>query len=248
MMKNLAAFARKAYQSRLLRKLTKIVVYFHIVLICVITLSYCSFRRFSEKSYEEAKKHKPYDVIVVPGIPFEKKEISPVMKMRILWAKHLYDSGYTKNIIFSGAAVYNPFVEAIAMQTIADSLGLPPEHLFSETTAEHSTENIYYSWKMAKEMGFKKIALATDPFQAALLRSFMKKYCPGMDNIPLVMGVIKMETKMPLVDTVSFFKRDFVSIREREGFWKRFRGTRGRRVKDEVKKLEKEEEERKAKK
>lgn len=239
MMKNLAFFARKAYPSSVLRKLAKIVLYVHVVLICVITLSYCSFRRFAEHSYAEAKKHKPYDVIVVPGVPFEKKEISTVMKMRVLWAKHLYDSGYTKNIIFSGSAVYNPFVEALAMQAITDSLGVPSEHLFSETTADHSTENAYYSWKMAKELGFKKIALATDPFQAVLLRSFIKKYCPGMETIALVPGVVKMETKIPVIDTVSFFKKDFVSIRERENFWQRFRATRGKRVKDEVEKEKK---------
>ena len=218
----------------MIKKILKIVLYAHLFLIVVATLSYCSFKNFAEKSYAEAKKHKPYDVIIVPGIPFEKKEISSVMKMRILWAKHLYDSGYTKNIIFSGAAVYNPFVEASAMKAISESLGIPAEHLFAEVKAEHSTENVYYGWKMAKELGFKKIALASDPFQSRLLKSFTKRYCPGMAIIPLVPGTLDLKAKLPVVDTLSFFKEDFVSIRERESFWQRFRGTRGKRVKDEV--------------
>jgi hypothetical protein len=233
-MKSLPAFARKAFQSRLLRKAVKIIVYIHVVFICMVTLSYCSFKRFAEKSYAEAKKEKPFDVIIVPGVPFEKPEVSATMKMRILWAKHLYDSGYTKNIIFSGSAVYTPFYEGKAMKVIADSLGLPAEHLFAEIKAEHSTENAYYGWKMAKELGFKKVALASDPFQSAMLRSFTKKYCPGMKIVALVPGTVEMETKMPTVDTLSFYKKDFVSIKEREGFWERFRGTRGKRVKDEV--------------
>lgn len=218
----------------MIKKILKIVLYFHLFLLVVLTLSYCSFKRFAENSYADAKKEKPFDVIIVPGVPFERKEISSVMKMRILWAKHLYDSGYTKNIIFSGSAVYTPFYEGEAMKVIADSLGLPTEHLFAEIKAEHSTENAYYGWKMAKELGFKKIALASDPFQSAMLRSFTKKYCPGMKIIALVPGTIEMETKLPKVDTTSFFKKDFVSIKEREGFWERFRGTRGKRVKDEI--------------
>lgn len=233
-MKMMTAFVRRAYQSRLLRKVLKVIVYIHVFFVCVVTLSYCSFKRFAENSYAEAKKEKPFDAIVVPGVPFERKEISTTMKMRILWAKHLYDSGYTKNIIFSGSAVYTPFVEALAMKQIADSLGIPAEHLFAEVKAEHSTENIYYSWKMAKELGFKKIALASDPFQSALLKRFAKKYCPGMKIIALVPGTIKLETKIPAVDTLSFYKKDFISIKEREGFWQRFRGTRGKRVKEEV--------------
>lgn len=238
-MKNLAVFARRAYQSRLLRKLVKIALYVHVILICLATLSYCSFRRFAENSYADAKAQKPFDVIVVPGVPFEREEISSIMKMRILWAKHLYDSGYTKNIIFSGSAVYTPFIEGIAMKVIADSLGIPSEHLFAEIKAEHSTENVYYSWKIAKELGFEKIALASDPLQASLLKRFTKKYCPGMKIIALIPEAINMETKLPTVDTTSFFKRDFVSIQERESFWQRFRGTRGKRVKDEVEKEKK---------
>lgn len=228
-----------------MKKILKIILYVHVVFICVVTLSYCSFKKFAENSYADAKRHKPYDVIVVPGVPFEKKEISSVMKMRILWAKHLYDSGYTNNIIFSGSAVYNPFVEALAMKQIADSLGIPGEHLFAEVKAEHSTENTYYGWKMAKELGFKKIALASDPFQSALLRRFTKKYCPGMKIIALVPGTVNMETKIPPVDTLSFFRKDFVSIKERESFWQRFRGTRGKRVKDEVEREKKEAKKRK---
>lgn len=230
----LMAFARKAYQSRVLKKTLRVIVYIHVIFICIVTLSYCSFKRFAKNSYAEAKKEKPFDAIVVPGVPFEKKEISTTMKMRILWAKHLYDSGYTKNIIFSGSAVYTPFVEALAMKQIADSLGVPAEHLYAEVKAEHSTENAYYGWKMAKEAGFKKVALASDPFQAALLKRFTKKYCPGMKIIALVPGSIEMETKIPTVDTLAFHKKDFVSIKDRESFWQRFRGTRGKRVKDEV--------------
>src|SRR5688572_23800179 len=116
----------------------------------------CTFSKYALKSYEAAKKQKPYDVIIVPGIKYEGKNTASVMKMRLYWAKHLYDSGYCKNIIFSGSAVYTPYIEGIVMKVMADSLGVPEDKIFSETKAEHSTENAYYSWRMAKELGFKK--------------------------------------------------------------------------------------------
>jgi uncharacterized SAM-binding protein YcdF (DUF218 family) len=199
-------------------------------------LTHCSFSRYAKKSYEKAAAEKPYDVIIVPGVPYEKENTTSIMKMRIFWAKQLYDSGFTKNIIFSGSAVYSPYVEGIAMKIIADTLGIPKDHTFSETTAEHSTENIYYSWKMAKRMGFQKIALATDPFQSRLLRGFTKKYCPGVKAIPLVFDQLNLDDKsLPVVDVSSAFRENFVSITKRETFWQRFKGTMGKRVKEEVK-------------
>lgn len=220
----------------LFKKVLKFIIYFHVFLALAFVFTYCTFRKFANDSYKQAKRDRPYDVIIVPGVPYEKVNTTSVMKMRILWAKHLYDSGYTRNIIFSGSSVYSPFTEGIAMKLIADSLGIPPQHTFAETKAEHSTENVYYSWKMAREKGFRKIALATDPFQAGLLRSFTKKYCPGVVPVPVVFGIVDMNgTTLPLIDTTACYNKDFVSIMERESFWKRFQGTRGERVKQEVK-------------
>jgi len=216
------------------KKILKFFLYFHIVLVLALVLTHCSFKHYAKKSYEQAKKDRPYDVIIVPGVPYQDASLSKVMTMRVYWAKHLYDSGYTKNIIFSGSSVYSPYIEGIVMKIMADSLGIPANHTFSETKAEHSTENIYYSWKMAKKMGFEKIALATDPYQAGLLRSFVRKYCKGMKSIPIVFDVLKLEKPLPVIDPTSAYVKDFVSIVEREGFWKRFSGTRGRRVKEEV--------------
>jgi len=220
----------------MLKKFIRIFIYFHVFLAFALLLTHCSFSRYAKKSYEHAKKEKPFDVIIVPGVPYENENTTSVMKMRIFWAKHLYDSGFTKNIIFSGSAVYSQFVEGIAMKIIADSLGIPSDHTFSETKAEHSTENIYYSWKMAKRMGFQKIALATDPFQSRLLKGFTRKYCPGISAIPIVFGTLDIDDKiLPVIDTTSAYVPYFVSITKRESFWQRFKGTMGKRVKEEVK-------------
>lgn len=217
----------------LFKKILRFTLYFHVFMILALVLTHCSFTRYANKSYERAKKDKPYDVVIVPGVPYDTAS-SFVMKMRVYWAKYLYDSGFTNNVIFSGSAVYTPYYEGIIMKIMADSLGIPSDHTFSETKAEHSTENVYYSWKMAKEMGFKKIAVASDPYQAGLLRSFSKRHCPGLKAVPIIFGVMDIDNKrLPLIDPSSAYKSDFVSIMKREGFWQRLRGTLGKRVKDE---------------
>ena len=222
--------------NRILKKIFKWFVFFHVFLALVLVLTHCSVTKQTERSYERARKEKPYDVIIVPGVPYDKANTTSVMTMRLYWAKHLYDSGFTKNIIFSGSSVYTHFVEGIVMKVMADSLGIPVGNTFFETQAEHSTENIYFSWKMAREKGFVKIALATDPYQAALLKSFMKRYTPGVKSIPIVFSKLDIDDRsLPKIDTTSAYVADFVPITKREGFWQRFQGTLGKRVKEDVK-------------
>jgi uncharacterized SAM-binding protein YcdF (DUF218 family) len=228
-----------AGMKKILKKTLKIILYLHAIALIALVLTHCSFTHYAKKSYEAAKYEKPFDVIIVPGAPYQYGSVSNVIKMRLYWAKHLYDSGYTKNIIFSGSSVYSPYVEGIVMKVMADSLGIPADHTFSETKAEHSTENVYYSYKMAKAMGFNKIGLATDPYQSGMLKSFIEKYCPDMKAIPVIFGTMDIGSKtLPLIDTTALYVKDFVSIVKREGFWERLSETRGRRVKEAVEKEE----------
>ncbi len=219
------------------KRLFKIVLSVLLFLTIGLLLTHCSFQRYARKSFERAKKEIPFDVIIVPGVPYQDTAMNVIYKARVLWAKYLYDSAFTKNIIFSGSAVYTPYYEATTMMMYADSLGLPTENLFAETEALHSTENIYYGWKMAKSMAFKKIALATDPFQSRLLKSFIEEYTPGVYSIPIVFE--KIDTKsivFPKINDHAAFVENFISLPKRQGFWERFRGTRGERVKREVEK------------
>jgi hypothetical protein len=171
-----------------------------------------------------------YDIIVVPGVPFNNSWDS-TMKARVYWSKYLFDKGITKNIMYSGSAVYSPYYEGEIMAMYAEAIGIPKENIFTETKAEHSTENIYYSWKKSKKAGFTKIALATDPFQAKMLKSFIiKRVSPDVGIIPIVFDTLLMiRPKMidPVIDYRKAFVKDFISLPDRESLFKRLRGTRG---------------------
>ncbi|MEP7107069.1 MAG: YdcF family protein [Ferruginibacter sp.] len=212
--------------------------YYHLFLngyFLSILLISCSYSAKTTKKLLEASKSTVYDILVVPGAPLENEKWSMAMKGRIYWAKYLYDEGIAKNIIFSGSAVYTPYYEGIIMALYAIAIGIPPEHVFYETRAEHSTENIYYSYVKAKELGFKKIALASDPFQTKTLRRFTrKKLSRDVGMLPMVMDTMKMlEFTMidPVIDFQKAYDKDFISIKKRQGFFKRLKGTLGYNIK-----------------
>lgn len=199
---------------------------------CLLFYS-CSFTsKQSLNLYKEAST-KTYDIIVVPGVPPENGKWSYTMKGRILWSKYLYDKGIAKNIMYSGSAVYAPYKEGEVMALYAIAIGIPKEHVLSETKAEHSTENIYYSYKKAKQLGYKKIALASDMFQTKMLKRFTRqKVSADVDLIPMVEDSMPNADSMPdpVIDLEQTKVSNFVPITERESFWKRLRGTRGLNV------------------
>jgi uncharacterized SAM-binding protein YcdF (DUF218 family) len=193
-------------------------------------LQACSFSaRSSRKLLEEARKD-PSDLVVVPGVPFN-GEWDKVMKGRIYWSKYLYDQGIVRNIMFSGAAVYTPYTESEIMSLYAQALGIPKEHIFTETKAEHSTQNIYYGYRKARSLQFKKIALASDPFQTRLLKSFARrKLSRDVRLIPMVVDTLKsLEPYMinPSIPYGEAHVEDFVPLSKRQGWWKRLKGTLG---------------------
>ncbi len=196
-----------------------------------ILLTSCSFSSKTSKNYYEKSKDKEYDIVVVPGVPFENGQWSRIMKARIYWSKYLYDKGIARNIMYSGSAVYSPYSEAEIMALYANALGIPQENIYIENKAEHSTENIYYSFKKAKKLGFESVALASDPFQTKMLKGFTEKIVSSeIDLIPIVFDTIRaMESVMidPEIEYHHLYVDEFIPLTERESFRERFRGTRG---------------------
>lgn len=202
-----------------------------ILVIISCFLEGCAFsERTTRRLYKEASTQQ-FDMVIVPGVPYDTAGWSRTMKGRVYWSKFLYEKGIARNVMYSGSAVYTPYCEAEIMALYAVAIGIPQQHVYVETKAEHSTENIYYSYRKARSLGFKKIALASDPFQSKLLRRFTRKrVSPDVSIIPFVADTLKMmqpEMKDPLIEHQLAFRQNFVSIVQRENFWKRFTGTRG---------------------
>ena len=213
-----------------------------IALIGLISFSSCNayynaFYTDPTKCFKIACSKKPYDVIIVPGFPHDSGKVNMVLSQRIKWAYYLYKNGYTKNIIFSGAAVHSPYVEAKVMKLIALQTGIDSAHIFTETKAKHTTENLYYSSVMANNLGFKSIAFASEPAQCSFMKPFKRKFKLKLDFLPVVIdSVLKLNIILHSIDESSAFVPNFVALIEKEGLLKSLRGTRGHQVKIEIRK------------
>ena len=190
--------------------------------------------QLSAKTPEIITKETTYDVIIVPGVPFNDDFWSDVLLGRIYWSHYLYKNGITKNIIYSGSAVYTPYIESEIMAMYGRQLGIPKSAIFTETRAEHSVENVYYSYNLAREMGFKKIALATDPFQSRMVKRPSKRMNVDIDFVPFsvkMLDTLNMEIlKNITIDSKNAYVQDFISLEERKNFFQRLKGTLGRNI------------------
>lgn len=178
------------------------------------------------------ENNKTFDAIVVPGIPYDGNNWDSLMKARVLWSYSLYKNGIAKNIIYSGDAVYSPYRESEIMGKYAQELGIPKEHIFYDTMARHSTENVYFSYLLAKQLGFKSLALATDPFQAFMLRGYSKKrFGTPVYHLPFIIDTIKVYSHLkPEIDVTNMKIDNFVPITEQMTFFKRLKGTMGKDI------------------
>lgn len=207
------------------------------LLLIFVLLNSCAIlnpvRKSPYKLYMTNIKNQPYDAIIVPGVPYNAKKWSYVMRLRILWSKFLFEKGYAKNIIFSGGAVHSQYIESRIMGLYAEAFGIPKANIFTEEKAEHSTENVYYSYCLAKTHGFKNIAVATDPYQTSNLYAYIKKQKLEIKLLPMLLDtVLIMDGAEPKIDPESAKMSDstFNSLKKREGFFKRLRGTMGKNI------------------
>lgn len=206
----------------------------HTIAAFFLLLTSCAFGPARTRHLLIDSQKKKYDAVIVPGVPFSNGKWSTVMKSRVYWSKYLYDKKIASNIIYSGSAVYSPYTEAEIMAMYAEKIGIRKENIFTETIAEHSTENAYYSWKLAKQLGFQKVAFASDPFQTKMLKGFIRKRLRNeIALIPFVLDTLKAmkpEMKDPEIEYMKAYRTDFVSLVKRQSWGQRFQGTLGLRI------------------
>jgi vancomycin permeability regulator SanA len=192
-----------------------------VALALLATIVWCArflLNKSAINSYNTSISKAPYDVIIVPGLPYDSANVNTLFKSRMLWAKSLYENGITKNIIFSGSAVHTPYVEALVMKTFADSLGIPSANIYSEENALHSTENVDYGIVLAQKLGFSKIAVATDPFQYFYLNRYVISNNIKVGMLPFSLDSMPFYSKaaLPKINAQSAFVANFIPLKNRD--------------------------------
>jgi len=196
----------------------------------MLTLCSCSAIKFWPGASIKKAKKEAYDVVIIPGFPYDGKKWNDVIKFRLLWAVYLYENKLATNFIFSGAAVKTPYNEGYIMALYAQKMGIPKENIFIEPFAKHSSENVHYSLQLAKGLGFKRIAVATDPVQGFLLTNYTQRIrnenIPYITIIPRYIREYKF-TDEPKIDNWLAFEDDFIALVDKENYWTRKKASLG---------------------
>jgi hypothetical protein len=109
-----------------------------------------------------------FDAVIIPGCPSEDDgSLSPCQRSRAAWAAILWQRGLAGAFITSGAAVHSRYVEADAIAAGMTALGVPADRIFIEPNALHTDENMYYSLRIARALGFHRLAVASQKGHAA---------------------------------------------------------------------------------
>ncbi|HLP49636.1 MAG TPA: YdcF family protein [Chitinophagales bacterium] len=169
-------------------------------------------------TYHKHVVHAPFDVVIVPGLPHDTNRLNPLLKARMLWAKELYENGTARHIIFSGSAVHTPFIEGMVMKIMADSIGIPTQHTFIEDKAHHSNENVAFGISKAISMGFKKIAIATDPIQSIYIKKYIRDNHVDLAILPFSVKAMPVyyNAVFPKVKADAAFVQNFVPLKQRD--------------------------------
>lgn len=178
--------------------------------------SSCSFLPYSALHYHKNTRKGAYDAVIVPGFPYQPNGNHLITKYRMLWAKLLFEKGIARNVIFSGAAVSTPYVEALVMKKMATEMGIPAANIFAELKAEHSRENIFHSMQLARDLGFSKVAVATDPVQMMFLKAYVREEFPALKWLPIIFENCDKEATLPCIDGEDVLDHNYQHVRERK--------------------------------
>jgi uncharacterized SAM-binding protein YcdF (DUF218 family) len=203
-----------------------------LILLLLSAMSGALARKGPGKALQKAAGLIPFDAVIIPGVPYNGRSWDSVMKARVLWSFILYKNGYVRNIIYSGGAVYTPYYEAKIMGLYARALGIPARNIFYDTAARHSTENVYYSYLLARKLGFKTIALGTDPFQSFMLHGFTRRrFGSPIYHLPFIIDSLAVyNSARPVINPASAKAANWTSLKDQQSALQRFRGTIGRTI------------------
>ncbi len=190
----------------------------HVFLLTTLGLtSGCSvFHTSVTRGYRQAVAAGPYDALIVPGFPSKNGRWNRVTKARVYWSRDLLEKGVARHIIYSGAAVQTPYVEGEVMALYARAIGVPPHAISTETNALHSCENLYYSYQLARRLGFAKVAVVSDPIHTPHLRRVAREFDLPLAFLPVdFVRLMQIPKSNPQVDSRAAYVEGFVPLKQR---------------------------------
>jgi uncharacterized SAM-binding protein YcdF (DUF218 family) len=99
--------------------------------------------------------HQTFDAIIILGTPADSDgNPTPELLDRVTEGVHEYERGVARQIIVTGAAAHNGFVEADVMARVAQAQGVPASQIVEEPKALDTIQNACYSARIMKNHGW----------------------------------------------------------------------------------------------
>jgi uncharacterized SAM-binding protein YcdF (DUF218 family) len=159
-----------------------------------------------------------FDVVIVPGCPNEDDgSLSLCQMSRAVWASLLWQRGVTGAFITSGGAVHSRYVEAEALAEAMTALGVPAERIWIEPNALHTDENMYFSLQIARALGWRSLAVASQKGHAAWSCLMLEDWGQSCGAFSVDMDAVRAAgAREKLAHIRSALARDYVPLSERE--------------------------------
>ena len=105
------------------------------------------------------------DALIVLGCPTKADgSPTPEQRERVMEGVREYQKGVSSEIIMTGTAAHNQFVEAHAMAILAEANGVPASAVIEEDQAHDTIQNIYYSNKIMEAHGWHTTEVISSPY------------------------------------------------------------------------------------
>ena len=162
----------------------------------------------------------PFDALVVPGCPCnDDGALTRCQMARAGWAAMVWERGWARHVIVSGAAVHSPYVEAEAIAEAMTLLGVPPDKIYLEPDALHTDENMYNSLQIARLLGLRTVAVTGEwggPRGSCQMMESWGQPCRALPA-DFTALVPKLNAARPGLDRIRARRADdYVSLAERE--------------------------------
>jgi len=121
---------------------------------------------------------KHFDAIIVLGTPTQDDGTpSPEQRERVEEGVREFKAGVAQELIMTGGAAHNSFVEGESMKKLAGSEGVPAENVIVEGKAQDTIQNIYYSDQVLETHHWHTVEVVSSPShlpRAALILAHWK--------------------------------------------------------------------------
>lgn len=143
-------------------------------------------------------------ILVVLGYPADSEgNPGPILQARLDKAIELYKHGKASQMILTGAAVDNEFVESEVMAVYCVKHGIPHSDIFIESNARNTYENARMVRDIMQEKGYSHAIVVTSSFHKMRARKFFSRV---VGNVSIVAA--------PFPSEFSFLKRMVFILKE----------------------------------